>query len=117
MDPFVIALDAIYASPVGRDAVFAAIASSATTPMRVVDKTSGEVVKPLAGGPGIATAVPACMVRVSELTARGVTDFATLVSTEVTFSGGTWVIVNYKPAPQPGGESSGELRLTLRKTQ
>lgn len=112
VDPFVLALDAIYASPVGRDATFAAIAGGT---LRVVDKTSGEVVKPLPGGPGVATAAPACMVRVSELVARGVTNFATLVSTEVTFNGVTWAIVNYKPAPQPGGESSGELRLTLRK--
>lgn len=112
MDPFVTALDAIYASPIGRDASFSALPG---VTLRVVDKTGGETVRPLSGGPGVNTALPACMVRIAELTLQGVTDIKNLVDTTVTFSGSTWIIVNTKPAPQPGGEGTGEARLTLRK--
>jgi hypothetical protein len=112
-DPFVIALDAIYNGPIGRDAAFSAILGET---LRVVDKTAGEVVTALSGGAGVSTALPACMVRRAELTAHGITDPKDLVDTTVTFSGATWVIINYKSAPQPGGELVGEARLTLRKT-
>lgn len=111
MDIFADALDAIYDSEIGRDGTFSLFTPGA----RVIDKTGGEEVKPLANGVGVNTIVPAILVRVSELTTRGVTDFATLVDTTATFNGGTWLIINYRSSPQPGGERAGELRLFLRK--
>lgn len=109
-DIFVTALDAIYDSEIGRDASFAAFSGGA----RIIDKTGGVEVKPLGNGASVNTIVPAIMVRMAELTARGVTSMAALVGTNVTFNGGTWSIINHRSSPQPGGERAGEVRLFLR---
>lgn len=105
-----ISLDAIYNSPVGTSASFAAFAGS----VRVVDKTSGVDLMPINGGGSMPTVEPAVMVRRSTLDAKGVTP-AQLVGTLVTFNALTWKIINHKPAPQPDGEAGGEYRLILRK--
>jgi hypothetical protein len=105
-----ISLDAIYASPVGTDAVFSAFAGT----VRAVDKTAGIEVEPVAGGGQMPTVLPCAMVRRSTLDEKGVTA-ASLVGTTVTLNSVTWKIINYKPAPGPDGEAGGEYRLILRK--
>lgn len=111
MSVFSISLDAIYTSPIGTDATFSAF----TPGDRVIDKTAGVEVQPVAGGTKVPTIVVACMVRRAKLIERGVTNLATLVNSTVTFNGATWIIHNYSFAPQPGGELEGEARLHLRK--
>jgi len=105
-----LSLDAIYASPIGTDATFAAFAGS----VRVLDKTAGVEVELVSGGGSMPTVLPVAMVRRSTLDDKGVTA-ASLVGTTVTLNGVTWKIINTKPAPQPDGEAGGEYRLILRK--
>lgn len=105
-----ISLDRIYKSPVGTDATFSAF----TGVVRVVDKTVGIDVAPVAGAVSMPTASPEAMVRNATLVEKGVT-YQALVNTTITFNGVTWKIINTKPAPQPDGEAGGEYRLILRK--
>lgn len=106
-----ISLDAIYASPIGSDASFSAFPGQT---IRVVDKTAGIEVSPVAGGGSMPTVLPAAMVRRSTLDGLGTTA-PQLVGTTATLNGVTWNIINYRPSPQPDGEAGGEYSLILRK--
>ncbi len=105
-----LSLDAIYGSPIGVDATFSAFSGT----VRVVDKTSGTDLSPVAGGPMMPSVEPAAMIRNSTLLEKGVVA-GELIGTTVTLNGVTWKIINTKPAPQPDGEAGGEYRLILRK--
>ncbi len=110
MSVFTEALDAIYDSDIGVDAVFSILTES----VRVIDKTAGVELK--VGNATLPTVHPAIAVRRTTLTETGVTNLATLVNTTVTVNGVEWKIINHRSAPQPGGERDGEVYLILRAT-
>lgn len=75
----------------------------------VIDKTAGVV---FSEGPDVQTVRPAADLRMSDLTAAGLTR-ADLDDGMIEFNGAAWTIKATLPKPTPNGESDGELRLIL----
>ena len=77
--------------------------------LTVLDKTAGvEVGDKIT----VSTILPAAMVRVSELTAAGVSA-SDLRGATITFNGKSWSIMRHEYRPSPNGEADGELLLIL----
>lgn len=85
-------------------------ASGSAHALTVIDKTKGMEVQDTKTG--VATIVPAALVRVPELTARGLTR-ANLRRASVVMNGKTWRVENTVPKPAPTGEADGEYLLHL----
>ena len=66
----------------------------------------------VSGDPEVQTIQPAAAIRVSELTAAGIT-VAEIASGTIEMSGAVWRILSPLPRPSPAGESDGELWLIL----
>ncbi len=112
MDVFKDALDAIYGTDIGRDAVLSGLA----TPIRVVDKTAGvdDATLTPAGNPGrVPTIQPAVCIRNAELSAAGLIP-ANVIGRILTFNGRSWKVISHRLRPGPGGEDVGESYFFLR---
>ena len=86
------------------------LAGGAAFAVTSLDKTAGVAV---GGAVDVQTVVPAAVVRVTELAAKGVTP-AQVDDGQITLNGVTWVIEAHKPAPSPNGEADGEVYLLLK---
>ena len=76
-----------------------------------IPKIDGVAVS-VAGDPSVQTIQPAAAIRVSELTAAGIT-VAEIASGTIEMSGAVWRILSPLPRPSPNGEADGELWLIL----
>lgn len=106
-------LDPLYNGPFGASASLLAGTGGAIT-LTVIDKTAG-VERALMGALDISTLEPAAIVRMSELTANGLSR-ADLKGASITFNSKTWLIVSIEAKPVPSGEAAGELFLFLEET-
>lgn len=104
------ALDTIYESDIGTDAVLEAFG---TEEVRVLDKTSGIDLRIL-GKADVKTIVPAACIRRASLVEAGL-DPVDLLRTAVTMNDQTWTIINHGYRARPDGETQGELFLILRQ--
>lgn len=78
--------------------------------LTVIDKTIGA---PLLDDGGLVNSIkPACVVRVPELTARGVA-IAELGDAKIAFNGKSWHVETHKLVPAPTGEAQGEIYFYL----
>lgn len=104
-------LDAIYAT-IGVDcSIVKGSGGAAVTGFTVIDKTSGVAVN-TGDQITVQSLIPACVIRVSELTIKSMTR-ADLIDCKPTFNGKTWRSRSNQPKPTPDGEDGGELYLFL----
>lgn len=78
--------------------------------LTVLDKTGGIAIE--GDGPDVQTILPAAVIRVAELTAKGVTA-RQVIRAILEFNGKRWRVKTYRPKPSPKGELDGELFLLL----
>jgi hypothetical protein len=102
----------VYTALYARFGQAATITPTVGAPISVtlIDKTHGQEVQDTKTG--VATVIPAALVRAPELTARGVTR-AQLRKAVVALNGKTWRVENTVPKPAPTGEADGEYLLHL----
>lgn len=102
--------DPIYAV-LGVPALLTPSTDASEIPLTVIDKTEGVAIDE-GNGISISTIKPAAMVRMSEITAKGMTR-DDLKKGSICFNGHDWTIVATQPKPSPSG--SGELYLILQE--
>lgn len=94
-------------------AVIMPVTSASAASVEVIDKTDGVI---LGGfGPDLATLKPAAVVRVSALTAAGLTR-ADLKGATLLMNGITWNVDATQARPSPSGQSDGEILMELGKS-
>lgn len=109
----------IYAT-IGKPATITPASSPGAVSVTAIDLTKGVSVQH--GGNAVQrrhtvsvqTVLPAAKVRMSELTARGLTP-EDVRQGKLDLAGYSWRIHSTEPAPSPEGEDSGELLLLLQK--
>lgn len=101
---------AIY-NALGVDAVITIAETNAQEDLRVIDKTAGVQIAE-GGDLSVTTIVPACAVRVTELTAKGI-DLGKLRGSRLTMNGAAWRVESRQMKPSPAGEMAGEVYLIL----
>lgn len=84
------------------------------TGLTVLDKTGGVDVG--SNEMNVQTILPAAVLRVVELTARGV-DVDSLPRAVLEFNDSTWRVKSYRPKPSPKGERDGEVYLILEQME
>lgn len=107
-DIFQANLDSIYTA-LGVDATLE-LGSELYT-IRAIDKTTGQVLN--VGKAEMPDWKPMCAVKVVDLAALLIINYADLIDATITLNGVAWNIVNYTPKPTPYG--GGELYLELRQ--
>lgn len=78
--------------------------------LTALDKTAG--IDTGDGDVQVPTIAPAAMLRVAELTAKGVT-LDNLIKARILMNGNEWRVVSHKTRPSPKGERDGEVLLVL----
>lgn len=89
--------------PTAFDAQITLLESGLTKELRVIDKTAGVAV---GDGVQVSTVVPACDVRTSEVSAKGLV-LENLKGASISFNGKTWDVIDHEMRPV------GEIRLFL----
>jgi hypothetical protein len=100
--------DPIYAV-LGVPALLTPATDASEIPLTVIDKTEGVVIDE-GNSISISTIKPAAVVRMSEISAKGMVR-ADLKQGIIRFNSGNWTIVAIQPKPSPSGP--GELYLIL----
>lgn len=103
--------DPIYAV-LGVPALLTPATDASEIPLTVIDKTEGVAIDE-GNGISISTIKPAAIVRMSEISAQGMTR-SDLKQGSIWFNDRVWTIVATQPKPSPNG--AGELYLILQET-
>jgi hypothetical protein len=109
IDTQTLLLDPIYDS-LGIDAVLDQ-GTAGTVDLVILDETQGVMLESQAGGLQFGTQTPAACVRMSELTANGLTR-ESITGLVISFNGNDWKIVRTRPKPTQN--SAGEVYLILQ---
>jgi hypothetical protein len=97
----------------GKPAVLTLASLSDPVDITAIPKVGGAVVDPPGTSVEIQTIRPAADVRMSELTALGITDLVALHRGQIELAGKVWRIETWVMKPSPEGEANGEVRLVL----
>lgn len=117
---FAALLDGPIYKTIGKTATLTPASSPGAVDIVAIDLTKGQSVVHGGGAfqrrhtAAIQTVVPAAKVRLSELTAKGLTQ-DDVRQAKLVLNGYAWKVHSIEPQPSPEGEDSGELLLLLQK--